>query len=70
VAEHPPVGHRGHVALEDVQVGAADRGRVDADHDVGRVHDGGVGDVLPALAARTVIDERLHRDLLDVVFRR
>ena len=31
VAEDPPVGDGGDVALEDVQIGAADRGGVDAD---------------------------------------
>ena len=35
VAEDPAVGHRGHVALEDVQVGAADRDGVDPDDGVG-----------------------------------
>ena len=61
VAEDPAVGHRGHVALQDVQVGAADRGRVDADDHVGRLLDRGVRDVLPGLRARTVVDQRLHR---------
>ena len=37
VAEDAAVGDRGDVALQDVQVGAADGGGVDLDHDVGRV---------------------------------
>jgi hypothetical protein len=36
VAEDPPVGHGLHVAVEDVQVGPADRGGLDPDDDVGR----------------------------------
>ena len=35
VTEDAAVGHRGHVALQDVQVGAADRHRVDANDRVG-----------------------------------
>jgi hypothetical protein len=60
VAEDPPVGDRGDVAVQDVQVGAADRGGVDPDDDVGRFPHGGVRDVLPGLVARTVVDECLH----------
>ena len=40
VAEDRAGLHLGHVALEDVQVGAADRGRVDADDRVRRLLDG------------------------------
>ena len=47
VAEDAAVGDRGHVALQDVQVGAADRGGVHLDHDVGGFLDGCVGDVFP-----------------------
>jgi hypothetical protein len=36
VVEDPPVGHGLHVAVEDVQVGPADRGGLDPDDDVGR----------------------------------
>ena len=39
VAEDRPGSHVGHVALEDVQIGAADRRRVDADDRVRRLLD-------------------------------
>ena len=50
VAEDPAAGDLGRVAFEDVQVGPADGGGVDADDGVGRVLDHRVGDVLPGLA--------------------
>ena len=49
VAEDGPWLHLGDVALEDVQVGPADRRRVDLDDDVGRVQDVGSGTVSQAL---------------------
>ena len=52
VAEDAPVGHLGNVALQDVQVGAADRDRVDADDRVGVVDDHRLGDLLPRLVVR------------------
>ena len=55
VAEDAAVGDGGHVAVQDVQVGAADRGGVDLDHDVGRFPDGCIGDVFPRLLARSVV---------------
>ncbi|EME65435.1 dehydrogenase [Rhodococcus ruber BKS 20-38] len=60
VAEDAPVGDLGDVAAEDVQVGAADGDRVDADDRVGGVRDSGVGDVLPGAFARTVEHQCLH----------
>jgi hypothetical protein len=60
VAEHPARRHLGDVALQDVEVGAADRGGVDLDHDVLVVLDLGIGNVVPALGAGTVEDERTH----------
>jgi hypothetical protein len=47
VAEDRARLNLGHVALEDVQVGAADRGRVDADDRVRRLLDRRVGDLVP-----------------------
>ena len=41
VAEDRSRLHLGHVALEDVQIGAADRRRVDADDRIRRLEDGG-----------------------------
>src|SRR5262249_49923146 len=61
VAENRPGLHFGHVALEDVQVGAADRRRVDPDDDVGRRLEFGIGPFLPAPLVGPVVDERLHR---------
>jgi hypothetical protein len=52
--------YRGHIALEDVQVGAADRGSVDLDDRVGRRLDGRVGDGVPGALSGTVIDQSLH----------
>jgi hypothetical protein len=60
VAQDPAVRDGRDVALEDVQVGAADGGRVDLRDDVGGVPQDRVGDVLPDLVAGSVIDERLH----------
>ena len=50
----------GDVALEDVQVGATDRDRVDPDDDVGVGLQLRVGDLLPAPLAGSVIDECVH----------
>ena len=60
VAEDPAVGHRGHVAFEDVQISAADGDGVDADDRVGVAHERGLRDIFPGLLAGTVIHERLH----------
>jgi len=54
VPEDPAVGHRGDVALEDGQVGAADRA---GGHRHGHIR----RDFLPRIVARSVIDERLHQ---------
>ena len=45
------VDDSGHVALEDVQVGAADRGGVDLDNDVGGFGRGWIRDSIPGLLA-------------------
>ena len=60
VPEDPALGHGGHVALEDVQVGPADRGGVDPHDRVAGLEQHGVGDLVPALDVRTVVDECLH----------
>ena len=49
VAEDPTVGHGRDVALEDVQVGAADGDRVDPHDRVGVIGDRRVRDLLPGL---------------------
>ena len=64
MAEDPARCRVRQVAFEDVQVGAADGGGVDADDRVGLVHDAWIGDVVPALLAGTVVNEGLHDDLL------
>ena len=64
VAEDRAGDDLGHVALQDVQVGSADRGGIDAHDDVGWFGDRRVSDALPATLAGTVIDERFHRVLL------
>src|SRR5207253_131608 len=60
VAENRARPHLGDVALEDVEVGPADRRGVDADDRVRRLPDRRVGRLLPGLLARAVVDERLH----------
>ena len=60
VAEDASVGDLGDVALQDVQIGAADRDGVDAHDRVGVVDDHRHRDVLPRLVLRTVIHECLH----------
>ena len=60
VTEDPSVGHRGHVALEDVQVGTADRGRVDADDRVGAVDDHRCRRPPPMPSSGAVVHERFH----------
>src|SRR4029077_1651885 len=50
----------GDVALEDVEVCAADRGRVDADDCVGWILNGRVGLLFPSAKPRPVVDECLH----------
>ena len=60
VAEDAAVGDRGDVALEDVQVGAADRDGVDPHDGVGVVDDARSRDLLPRLVAGTVVDECAH----------
>ena len=64
VAEDRARSHLGHVALEDVQIGAADRRARDLDDRVGRSFDLRVRSGFPGLFAWAVIDECLHRILL------
>ena len=52
--------HRGHVALEDVQVGSADGGRVDPHDDIAVVEDLRVSYFFPGLLPGTVVDEGSH----------
>ena len=63
VPEDPALGDGGNVALEDVQVGSADGRGVDAHDGVRGVGENGVGNLVPALPARTVVDECLHEGL-------
>src|SRR6202171_4345703 len=52
--------YRGHVALEDMQVGAADGGGVDLDDGVRRRLDGGAGDGVPGFLTGAAIGETVH----------
>src|SRR5262245_18057291 len=56
--------HLGNIALEDVQVGAADGRGVDADDCVRRLLDHRVGHVLPRADAGPAVDETFHGYLL------
>ena len=60
VSQHRPRRGLGHIALEDVQVRAADRRGVDLDDDVARGLDLGIGNRVPAALPGAVIDESLH----------
>ena len=60
VAEDAAVRDGGHVTVQDVQVGAADRGGVDLGSGVGESPDGRIGDVFPRLLARSVVYEGFH----------
>src|SRR5262249_22356869 len=60
VAENGAGPHLGYVPLEDVQVGAADGGRVDADDGVRRLLDRRVPDRVPRPLTGPVVDERFH----------
>src|SRR5262245_35473461 len=60
VAEDRAGPHLGDVALEDVEVGPADRRRVDPDDGVRRLLDRGVCDLVPGALPGTVVHECLH----------
>src|SRR4029079_6168238 len=60
VPENGPGNDLRDVALQDVQVGAADRDRVDPHDDVARGRDRGVRNLFPRPSARAVIDKSLH----------
>ena len=62
VTENPAGGAAGQVALEDVQVGAANGRLGDADNCVGGIDDHRFGVVLPGLLARSVINESFQGD--------
>ena len=59
VAEDPARRDRRDVALQDVQVGAADRDRIDPNDGVGVLDNCRLRDLLPRLVAGTVIDDAL-----------
>src|SRR5690606_27185415 len=61
VTQYAPGLDGGDVAVEDVQVGAADGDAVDADDGIVGVRDRGIRNVLPRPATRAVVNERLHR---------
>src|SRR5262249_42918216 len=60
VAQDPAVADRGHVPLEDVQVGAADGDRLDPYDDVAIVGDLRIRCFFPGLLTGTVVDEGSH----------
>ena len=63
VAEDAALGDRGDIALENVQVGAANRGGIDPHHHVGRFLNRRVRNLFPRLLPGPVIDKRLHGHL-------
>ncbi len=60
VTENSSVRHRRNVTTENVQIGAADRHRVDAHDRVGRFGDRGVGHVFPRALSRTMKYQCFH----------
>src|SRR5207248_3463667 len=60
VSENRPGPYLGNVALQDVKVGPANRGRVDPDDHVGRLLNFRVRLLFPAAKPGPVVDERLH----------
>ncbi len=63
VAQGAPGLDGGHIALEDVQIGAAEGGVGDAHHGIRGMLDARLGFVLPDPLARPVIDECFHGSL-------
>ena len=61
VAEDVAAPHRRDEAVEQVQVGAADRGERDLDDRVARVQDLGIGHLLDAHIVRSVPAQCFHR---------
>jgi hypothetical protein len=61
VTENPPFLHRRHVTFEYVEVGAADGDGVDTHDGIGVVDDHRLGDLVPGLLGRSVIDHGSHR---------
>ena len=62
MAQDAPFFNLGNVTLEDVQVGAADGGGINASNDVGGFKDGGVWNFFPSSLAWTVVNNCLHGD--------
>jgi hypothetical protein len=60
VTQDASVGDGGHVSLENVQIGPADRDGLDADDRVSVVGDLGFRHVFPGLLAWTVVDKSAH----------
>ena len=55
-----------YIALEDVQICAADGHRVDADDGIGGFSDRRLGNILPRTLARTEVDQTPHCSPLTV----
>jgi hypothetical protein len=66
VAEDPTGRHGRNIALQDVQVGAADRDSIDANDGVRVVADRRLRDLLPRLVAGSVVHNSVHGSLLDM----
>jgi hypothetical protein len=62
VTKDPARRHLGDIPLQDVQIGTANRGGVDADDGVGLINHHRVGNLVPTLVVRTVIYESFHGD--------
>src|SRR5580704_17060010 len=60
VTQDPALGDRGHVTLENVQVGTADGGRVDPHDGVAIADDLRIRQLFPGLLARTVVNDGSH----------
>src|SRR5690554_4926965 len=60
MAQHPTFGHCRYVALEDVQIGAADGGFGDFDDGIGRFGNHRLGNRFPDVLPGSVVDHRHH----------
>ena len=61
VPENAAIGHRGEIALQNVQIGSANGGSGDAHDGISGALDSGARFVLPRTLTRAMIDQSFHR---------
>jgi hypothetical protein len=60
VTKDTALGHRRHVAFQDMKIRSADRGGGDADDRIGRLLEDGLGTLFPGAPTGTAIDQAVH----------